>query len=259
MTENTQDQEVDRYRAPALDKGLDILEVLADQARGLTRAEIVKEMGLSPSQIYRMLERLVARGYVTRIEGGDRYALTMKLFLLATRHPPLRRLVAQAQPLMDDFARAHRQSCHLVSPEQGCGIIVAQASPMGHWEFRARLGGQLDIFTTGSGLTLLAFQPQDQAAEILGQWGVADATTRLAEAFPHLAETRRMGYRIQPSRYLVGVTDMSAPVLGPNGNACAALTCAYIEHPEDRGTESRDLALTALIRLAAELSCPESR
>ena len=53
----------DRYRAPALDKGLDILEVLASQARGLTRAEIVKEMGLGPSQIYRMLERLVARGY----------------------------------------------------------------------------------------------------------------------------------------------------------------------------------------------------
>ena len=47
----------DRYRAPALDRGLDILEVLADQARGLTRAEIVKALGLGPSQIYRMLER----------------------------------------------------------------------------------------------------------------------------------------------------------------------------------------------------------
>ena len=58
----------DRYRAPALDKGLDILEILASQPRGLTRAEIVKEMGLGPSQIYRMLERLVARGLLLRIE-----------------------------------------------------------------------------------------------------------------------------------------------------------------------------------------------
>ncbi|WP_347266589.1 helix-turn-helix domain-containing protein [Paracoccus sp. (in: a-proteobacteria)] len=66
MVGKTEDAAAHRYRAPALDKGLDILEVLAEQARDLTRAEIVRELGLSPSQIYRMLERLVARGYVTR-------------------------------------------------------------------------------------------------------------------------------------------------------------------------------------------------
>ena len=120
---DVQDRPADRYRAPALDKGLDILEVLADQPGGLTRAEIVKALGVSPSQIYRMLERLVARAYVTRLDGGDRYALTMKMFLLAHRHPPLRRLVAQAQPLMDGFARQTRQSCHLVAPDRGIAIV----------------------------------------------------------------------------------------------------------------------------------------
>jgi len=64
----------DRYRAPALDKGLDILELLAQQPQGLTRAEIVKEMDRSASEIYRMLERLVARQYVMRSIAGDRYA-----------------------------------------------------------------------------------------------------------------------------------------------------------------------------------------
>ena len=49
-------------------------------------AELVRAMDRSPSEIYRMLERLVARGYVARVEGGDRYALSMKLFLLAHRH-----------------------------------------------------------------------------------------------------------------------------------------------------------------------------
>ncbi len=247
----------DRYRAPALDKGLDILEVLSDQARGLTRAEIVKALGLSPSQIYRMLERLVARGYVTRLDGGDRYALTMRLFLLATRHPPLRRLVAEAQPAMDEFARAMRQSCHLVLPEQGGGIIVAQASPTGHWEFRARIGGQLDLFTTGSGLTLLAFQDPGQIVETLGFWGVDDAARRLAAVAPHLAAVRSQGARIEPSGQLVGVTDISVPVLGAGGQAICVLTCAYIEHPGEGGTDNRDAVLAALRDLAASLSGPE--
>ena len=55
------------------------------------------------------------------------------------------------------------------------GIVVAQASPQGHWEFRARIGGLLDLFATSSGLTLLAFQNPERAAGTLGQWGVPAA------------------------------------------------------------------------------------
>ncbi|WP_347265932.1 hypothetical protein, partial [Paracoccus sp. (in: a-proteobacteria)] len=188
-----------------------------------------------------------------RGEGGDRYALTMKLFQLATRHPPLRRLVAQVQPLMDEFAREFRQSCHLVVPEAGNGIVVAQASPAGHWEFRARPGGILDLFTTGSGLTLLAFQKPERVLETLGQWGVADAASRLAAVAGKLQAVREQGARIEPSGQLVGVTDLSVPIPGPGGEAITALTCAYIEQPDAAGTEDRSRALAALKALAAQV------
>lgn len=246
-----------RYRAPALDKGLDILEVLSGQARGLTRAEIVKALGLSPSQIYRMLDRLVARGYVARLDGGDRYALTMRMFLLATRHPPLRRLLAEAQPLMDEFSGRIGQSCHLVVPERGTGIVVAQASPMGHWEFRARLGAQLDLFTTSSGLTLLAFQDPADVLQTLGCWGLGDAAHRLAGLDAHLAEVRAQGARIGPSGQMAGVTDISVPVLGPGGVAVAALTCAFIAHPDAAQGHDRDRALAALRSAASALAAAE--
>lgn len=250
----TPDAPADRYRAPALDKGLDILEVLAGQARGLTRAEIVKELGLSPSHIYRMLERLVARGYVTRLDGGDRYALTMKLFLLATGHPPICRLIAQAQPMMDEFARALRQSCHLVVPEHACGIIVAQASPVAHWEFRARIGARMDLFTTGSGMTLLAFLPDDQREDTLGQWGISGDDPRLAAIEPQLQAARQAGFRLAPSAQAIGVTDISVPLIGPSGGAMAVLTCPYVEHPDDSRADQRDTTVASLLDLARALS-----
>ena len=103
--DNAEDSE--RYRAPALDKGLDILELLAEHPDGLTRAEIVKELGRGPSEIYRMLERLVARQYVMRSAGGDRHALSLKMFALAHRHPPVNRLVTQALPVMDALSLIH--------------------------------------------------------------------------------------------------------------------------------------------------------
>ena len=71
--------DADRYRAPALDKGLDILELLAEQKDGLTRAEITKSLGRNASEMYRMLERLVVRQYVVRSPAGDRYSLSLKL------------------------------------------------------------------------------------------------------------------------------------------------------------------------------------
>ena len=245
-----------RYRAPALDRGLDILEVLAAETRGLTRAEICEALGVSASQMYRMLERLVARGYVTRLDGGDRFAVTMKLFQVATGHPPERRLLAQAQPLMDEFAVERQQSCHLAVPAQASAVILAQASTVSHWEFRARVGASMDFFNTSSGLTLLAFQDPDRLEQTLGVWGVRDVTSRLAGVRDQLDSVRATGWRVADSAQVVGITDISVPVAGPNGDAIAALTCAFLDRPGNRagGQEGREIALASLIRVAESLS-----
>ena len=41
--------DAERYRAPALDKGLDILELLAATDDGLSQADIAKALDLSPN------------------------------------------------------------------------------------------------------------------------------------------------------------------------------------------------------------------
>ncbi|MET0209944.1 MAG: IclR family transcriptional regulator, partial [Burkholderiaceae bacterium] len=166
--------EPDRYRAPALDKGLDILELLAEQPQGLTRAEIVKAMGRSQSEIYRMLERLVARQYVTRSLEGDRYALGLKLFVLGQRHPPFNRFVARAQPLMDAFSKASEQSCHLGLYDRGNITVVAQVASPGNWGLSIRLGARVSLVDTGSGHVFLAHQTAERRAEMLAEHEVMD-------------------------------------------------------------------------------------
>src|SRR4051812_44022445 len=104
-----EDDENDRYKAPALDKGLEIIELLARTDGGLTQTEIAREIGRSASEFFRMLDRLVRRGYVAR-DRSDRYSLTLKLFGLAQQHAPLRRLASFSTPLMRDFARRSSQA-----------------------------------------------------------------------------------------------------------------------------------------------------
>ena len=197
------DDRSERYRAPALDKGLDILELLARQPGGLTRAEIVKATGRGASEIFRMIERLVARDYVSRSAEGDRYALTMKLFHLGAVYPPLHRLVTAAQPVMDGFAARAMQSVHLVIVDQDKARVVAHASSPSTWEFRLRVGATLDLFTTGSGLVLLALQDPAKARAMPGV-NLAPARPVPPELDVELARIRADGYRVGDSLQLAG-------------------------------------------------------
>lgn len=219
-----------RYRAPALDKGLDILELLASQPQGLTRAEIVKEMDRSANEIYRMLERLVVRQYVLRSASGDRYALSLKLFALAHMHPPLNRLVNQALPVMDDFARKAEQSCHLGVYDRGNVLISAQVNSPRGWSFSLQRGARVGLLDTASGQVLLAFSDrasyQRMQAEHLPLDGEVPITAAALQRA--LVAIRKRGYLQRSSAQSFGVTDISYPVLGPDNTALAALTCPYI-------------------------------
>ena len=58
------------YTAPALDKGLDILELLSENKEGLTQAEIAHRLNKSVNEIYRMISTLRNREYVDFDEDG---------------------------------------------------------------------------------------------------------------------------------------------------------------------------------------------
>lgn len=229
----TDETVADRYRAPALDKGLDILELLSQEPSGLTRSEIVRAMGRSQGEIYRMLERLVARDYVTRLE-GDRYELSMKLFVLATRYPPISRLITAAAPKMVQFARSALQSCHLAVYNRGDVIIVAQENSPGDWGLTLRLGARISLLDTGSGRTLLAFQTDAGRAEMMAEHRRNQADVTADPALEEsLARIRDHGHWRGPSRQARGVVDISVPILGPSDAAIAVLTCPYVIRLDD--------------------------
>ena len=53
-----------KYRAPALEKGLDILELLSRQKRPLLISQMASLLERSVSEIFRMAMVLVERGYL---------------------------------------------------------------------------------------------------------------------------------------------------------------------------------------------------
>jgi DNA-binding IclR family transcriptional regulator len=74
-------KEAASYATPALEKGLDILELLAHERDGLTKSEVARGLGRTVSEIFRMLLCLERRGYISQAS-GDRYVLSLRLFQL---------------------------------------------------------------------------------------------------------------------------------------------------------------------------------
>ena len=126
------------YKVPAADKALDILEFMADRADGVTQTEISAGVGRSIHEIYRIIQLLERRGYLVRAPRSDRYRLSLKLFELAHKHPPVNRLIDVALPVMRRLAAGSDQSCHLVVLRDLQVLIVLQVdSPLAD----ALLGG----------------------------------------------------------------------------------------------------------------------
>lgn len=247
---------LERYRAPALDKGLDILELLSEQKEGLTRTEITKELGRNASEIYRMLERLVARRYVMRSTGGDRYTLSLKLFALAHRHPPMSRLIAEALPPMQRFADVAEQSCHLSVYDRGNLLVIAQVDAPGQWGVSVRLGSRIGLADSTSGRVLLSFQSSEHRATMLTEHrkGRGDAPLNEQELAQACQTIRQDGFVCQDNQQAFGITDLGAPILGPSGHAIAALTCPYMRRIDTSTAPSIDEALERLRAAAATLS-----
>ncbi|WDR07554.1 IclR family transcriptional regulator [Devosia rhodophyticola] len=243
----------DRYRAPALDKGLDILELLAETDDGLSQAEIAKSLGRSPNEIYRMLERLVRRNYVRRTL-EDRYEITLKLFELGHARPPMNRLVNQAKPVLRQFAIQAEQACHLVIHDRGNLVVVAQMDGPGYWNVSIRVGSRVGLVNTGSGHIFLAYHSPEEASLMLEEQGLIGAKALPKGLEQRLSTIRHLGYENMPSAQVVGVFNLSVPVFGPLGSVIAAFTCPYSQRIDKADAPNITEALAMMQAAGIELS-----
>jgi DNA-binding IclR family transcriptional regulator len=78
------DKSTPEYRAPALDKGLDIIELMARAGEPMTPARISARLNKSTNELFRMVRVLERRKYIEMPAGQIGYVLTDKLSRLGT-------------------------------------------------------------------------------------------------------------------------------------------------------------------------------
>jgi len=238
------------YEAPALEKGLDILELLAGTVDPMSLSRISEAVGRSRSEMYRVLQVLERRHYLERLPDDDRYILTNRLFMLGMERPAIKGLLEIALPMMHELSEDIQQPCHLVVPSDQHMVVIARVESPYELGLVVRIGHRRPLLEATSGLVLISFQPESVRA----QWLQRGATTRRpgrATLLETLTTIREQGYACIPSTVVPGVTDLSAPILAGSA-AVAALAVPYMDLVGVR--KSRDEVIKALRATTKEIS-----
>ncbi len=243
----------DKYRAPALSKGLDILEHLASEAEGKTQAHIARTLGRTTSEIFRMLMVLRKRGYVHLNEEDDRYSLTTKLFEIAHRHPPVRRLTSIAGDAMQKLANRINQSMHMAILHSGKVLVIAQVDCSDNNITAVRLGAQISLYDTSSGRVLAAWMDDEALSGLLAETGPG-TNDRQAAFVRDLPAVRAAGYAENESFTIVGVVNIAAPVRDMTGRVVASITIPFVRRLSGTNTATVDRAREELLAMCAAIS-----
>jgi DNA-binding IclR family transcriptional regulator len=242
------------YATPALEKGLDVIELLAHEQSGLTISEIARALDRTVSEIFRMLVTLRRRGYIAQV-AEERFSLTLKLFKLVQEHPPTARLIADALPVMHALAHETLQSCHMGVLEAGKVVIIAQVNAPTNIGFYVKLGSTVDLMEAASGYVLLAHQTEEQQARILSVWARETGKTTPRDLNVHLARIRRAGFEKRDSYLVKGVINISFPIFDDRGSAISALTVPFIQHADSsiRGAQVIEAMRRSSIEITAAI------
>jgi DNA-binding IclR family transcriptional regulator len=241
-----------KYAVPALEKGLDIIELLADQAVPMTQSQLARALARQPSEVFRILTCLEGRGWLRRDPASGGYSLTLKLFELSRTHSPYEELLKAAQPPMRALAEELRESCHLSVLHRDRILVLAQEESPQPFRLSVEVGSLHDPTRTTSGRVLLAnMEPAEREALLarVPEWTRRSAAERKA-LLARLDEVAARGFERAEGERFIGGLDLGVLVGAPGSAVKAALTIATLRGPEGRGPEGPDLD-AMLPRLAA--------
>lgn len=219
-----------KYQAPALDKGLDILEYLSAQSIPLSQTEIAIGIDKSPNEIYRMLMSLESRGYILRDEVSGKYRLSLKLFYLSHRHSPVDELRKAAQRPLEELAGTVMQSCHLSILYMNQVMVIIHAKSPGPIALSIEEGNLFPLPLTASGKVLLAYMPDAEREIVLNSNTIYSAYTdkEKKKFLGSLKEIQTKGAYVRTSDLAAGVIDVSVPIGRGSTGIIACLTVSSL-------------------------------
>lgn len=236
----------------ALDRGLAILDILADTGGELGVTDLARQLGVHKSTAYRLLATLQRHDLVDQNPDTEKYRLGHGLVRLSGSVTAAMDLVKAARPGLRDLAETSGETVNLAILQGDQVINIDQITPANQLVNVNWVGKQTPLHCTSNGKVLLAFMPDEERWRLL-QGSLQRLTprtivdSRVLER--QLLRVHDDGYAFTVEELEIGLNAVAAPVRGADGRVLAAVS---VSGPSYRVTPQRLPELGELTRRTAE-------
>lgn len=215
------------YELHSLDRAFSALEVLGESDLPLSLTEICCKMRLHKSTAHRTLMVLERWGLIERTS-ENRFRLGMKLYELGSRAVDQSDLRMRAHALSQQLSSELSETVHLGILQGGSVVYLDKVDPLHRFRMACRIGISNPVYCTSMGKAILAFQPEEVAAQSIAKCNFAPYTHKTlrspAALLKSLDKVRRRGYAIDDEEIEVGVRCIGAPIFNENHIPIAAVS-----------------------------------
>ena len=231
-----------------LQKGLQLLELLATRPELDGIAKLSRALEWSKSNVHRTLQTLVSCGYAAVNEG--RYTATLRLWTVGSLVHGRLDLKSMAAPALAAIAEGSRESAHLSILDGGEVIYIDKIESPQPVRAYSQVGGRAPAHAVATGKALLAYQPAETIGRLAQglQAYTASTITDPDRLIAHLAEVRAAGMAINRGEWRDQVWGIAAPVMDAEGKVVAAVG---VSGPAGRFTPESFARFVPLVQDAA--------
>ncbi|MEB2345537.1 MAG: IclR family transcriptional regulator [Deltaproteobacteria bacterium] len=232
----------------SVEKALDVLFHLHGAgAAGVS--EIARALALPKSTTHRLLGSLLRRGLVEQDEQG-RYRPGLRLVALGLGVLDREPVVAAARPQLEAEARATGETLFLAAARGGRVVVLDKVEGTGFLRASPRVGEEVPLPVTATGLLHLAFAPESVARSASTPSGFAERQALARE----VALARRRGWAQNREEWIPGLAVVAAPVLAAGRLvAVVALAAPAVRLPAGQTGRFARRVVAAAERIGATL------
>ena len=242
--------------AKILAKGLNLLEMLAQSAEGMTALELANTVGVHKTTAYRYLNTLLQAGYI-QTNGDGRYHLGNKILELSSqllRRMPLRET---AHPFLVKLSVETQKTVHLCVLDGHDIVYIDKVESQRSLPMMSRIGSRAPAYCTGVGKALLSSLPTDQVVSLLQDINLEKQTaatiTDPMKLLKEIKLTAERGYAIDNSEHEEGIKCLAALVRGFGGEPVGAVSLTGLQR-EFNTAEELERMIAVVAKTAMEIS-----
>lgn len=210
-----------------LERGLLLLLALRDLRRA-PLSVLARQVGLSSSTAYRLLETLRQQGFVDWEAQTGVYSVGLRAYQVGLAFTERDNLIGAAHPEMEALVADFNETVNLAVLYDTEAVYVHQVEGKQLVRMFTHLGAGAPLHCSGVGKALLAWRPEGDTRQKLGDGPYPAYTphsiTTLTALLSELARVREQGYSLDNEERELGVRCVAVPVRDGSGQVMASLS-----------------------------------